>query len=28
MAVGTSGERRRLSPKTSACACAVWCNAM
>ena len=28
MAVGTRGERRRLSPKTSARACAVWCNAM
>ena len=28
MAVETRGERRRLSPKTSARACAVWCSTM
>ena len=28
MAVGTRGDWRRLSLKTSARACAVWCNAM
>ena len=27
IAVGKRGKRRRLSPKTSARACAVWCNA-
>ena len=26
--VGTRGARRHLSPKTSARACAVWCNAL
>ena len=26
--MGTKGERRRLSPITSARACAVWCNAI
>jgi hypothetical protein len=28
LAVGKRGKMRRLSPKTSARACAVWCNAM
>ena len=28
IAVGTRGKRRRLSPKTSARACAVWCGVM
>jgi len=28
MAVGTRGDWRHLSPKTSARACAVWCNAV
>ena len=28
MVVGTRGERRCLSPKTSARAGALWCNAM